>query len=289
MPLKWLSTFTLNGIINLVGLNFFFFLLCWSYGKTMISSPGFVDRTSVPAGYTPEELEQLKELDIQLKKENYLKEEHFFIPRWCKFCQHWKPPRSHHCREFNRCVLKLDHYCPWVYNAVGYRNHKFFILFLLYASLCLTYFLICCIIRVFYEISYRQRGRPIFTIPEIILLIMQLVLTLPVTIGIISLLVYQISCLIANCTNIETFALKRYKRGAKIFGNNSFKWFYDHGIIQNIKQVMGLTILEWFWPELPLHVKTGTGIDWQLRADINVPSREITSEEMLNLLIKKDQ
>jgi len=257
----------------------------------MKSSPGFVETGSyIPSGYTPEELEALKEIDQQLKRESYLKEEHFYLPRWCKLCQHWKPPRSHHCREYNRCVLKLDHYCPWVYNAVGYRNHKFFILFLFYASLCLTYFLICCIYRVIYELSNRQRGRTIFTIPEVILLIIQLVLTLPVTIGIFSLLVYQISCLISNTTNVETFALKRYKRGAKIFNNNTFKWFYDLGTIQNIKQVMGPSFLEWFWPYLPTNVEMGDGANcWTMRSDKTPPDSKISSEEAMSLLSKKDK
>jgi len=110
-----------------------------------------------------------------------------------------------------------------------------------------------------------------------------------VTIGIISLFVYQVSCLIANCTNVESFALKRYKRGAKLFGNNSFKWFYDHGTISNIKQVMGPTILEWFWPSLPHHVKNGNGIDWSMRSDKIAPPKHVTSEEVMSLLSKKDK
>jgi hypothetical protein len=35
------------------------------------------------------------------------------IPRYCKYCDCWKPDRSHHCSEVGRCVYKMDHFCPW--------------------------------------------------------------------------------------------------------------------------------------------------------------------------------
>lgn len=34
-------------------------------------------------------------------------------PIWCSTCLNWKPDRTHHCREIERCVQKMDHFCPW--------------------------------------------------------------------------------------------------------------------------------------------------------------------------------
>ena len=34
-------------------------------------------------------------------------------PIWCSTCENWKPDRAHHCREIERCVRKMDHFCPW--------------------------------------------------------------------------------------------------------------------------------------------------------------------------------
>lgn len=34
-------------------------------------------------------------------------------PKWCSHCANWKPDRTHHCSDAGRCILKMDHFCPW--------------------------------------------------------------------------------------------------------------------------------------------------------------------------------
>jgi len=47
----------------------------------------------------------------------------------CKKCIAPKPPRTHHCSVCKRCVLKMDHHCPWLNNCVGFYNHRHFFMF----------------------------------------------------------------------------------------------------------------------------------------------------------------
>ncbi|QRW00435.1 DHHC palmitoyltransferase [Ceratobasidium sp. AG-Ba] len=56
--------------------------------------------------------------------------------RWCRKCWAPKPERAHHCSYCKRCVLKMDHHCPWLANnCVGHRTYPSFIHFLLSTTL----------------------------------------------------------------------------------------------------------------------------------------------------------
>ncbi|KAG6437160.1 hypothetical protein SASPL_102071 [Salvia splendens] len=62
--------------------------------------------------------------------------------RYCQKCSHYKPPRAHHCRICNRCVLRMDHHCIWMNNCVGHGNYKIFFVFVFYAVLACIYSLV---------------------------------------------------------------------------------------------------------------------------------------------------
>ncbi|KAH7318188.1 DHHC palmitoyltransferase-domain-containing protein [Stachybotrys elegans] len=59
--------------------------------------------------------------------------------RYCKKCQARKPDRAHHCSTCRRCVLKMDHHCPWLATCIGLKNHKAFLLFLIYTTIFCFY------------------------------------------------------------------------------------------------------------------------------------------------------
>ncbi len=63
-------------------------------------------------------------------------------PHYCAVCDVVKPERAHHCTVCQKCYLKMDHHCPWVGNCVGFRNHKFFYMFLLSSCVVLILMLL---------------------------------------------------------------------------------------------------------------------------------------------------
>uniref|UniRef100_A0A224Z464 Palmitoyltransferase n=1 Tax=Rhipicephalus zambeziensis TaxID=60191 RepID=A0A224Z464_9ACAR len=59
--------------------------------------------------------------------------------RYCEQCGLIKPDRCHHCSCCRRCILKMDHHCPWLNNCVAFSTYKFFLLTLFYVVLLASY------------------------------------------------------------------------------------------------------------------------------------------------------
>ncbi|KAG6353862.1 hypothetical protein INS49_005119 [Diaporthe citri] len=107
-------------------------LLNWSYTTAVFTAPG---STTNGSGYstlpTHEPRATTSPTTFTVKSNGEI--------RFCKKCQARKPDRAHHCSTCRRCVLKMDHHCPWLATCIGLRNHKAFLLFLIYTTLFSMY------------------------------------------------------------------------------------------------------------------------------------------------------
>ncbi|BEI90394.1 uncharacterized protein CcaverHIS019_0304640 [Cutaneotrichosporon cavernicola] len=89
----------------------------FTFVKAICTDPGYVPRADA---------EEMKEQIDELTDQGRLNG-----TNWCIFCMVRKPLRSKHCRQCNRCVGRFDHHCPWIWNCVGFNNHRYFLLFVL--------------------------------------------------------------------------------------------------------------------------------------------------------------
>jgi len=58
---------------------------------------------------------------------------------YCKQSRGPKAPRSHYDHVTRKLVLNMDHYCPWMFNCVGFANYRYFVLFLFYVTVACGY------------------------------------------------------------------------------------------------------------------------------------------------------
>ena len=109
------ATYILFGIIHV-----WFIMMGWSFITVLITDPG----------------------QVPLYWGFYLDAPEHKKRRYCLICHIFKPERCHHCSACKKCVLQMDHHCPWINNCVGFYNRKFFILTLFYTfmSICVTVF-----------------------------------------------------------------------------------------------------------------------------------------------------
>jgi len=181
-------------------------------------------------------------------------------PRECRHCHSYKPPRSHHCSDCGRCVLKMDHHCIWVNNCVGFLNHKAFILFLFYISLEALHMTSLCTLRVIAVfVAVKAKTGTHMTGLEGALVAVQLVILFPTMLGVCGLFIYQMTLVSSNTTVIESLDNDSKERKARREGR-IFVYPYDLGRLENIRSVLGSDIRTWLYPTKP----KGDGLTWRV-------------------------
>lgn len=122
VPNTTLKTFLPNvAVLALVGT----FTLC--FFKAMFINPGFVP--------TPSDNEVILDQVRELIKTGQFDTDHFCVETFVR-----KPLRSKYSRFNRRLVARFDHYCPWIYNDVGVRNHKPFLAFVFALHWAIVFF-----------------------------------------------------------------------------------------------------------------------------------------------------
>ncbi|KAF2239040.1 zf-DHHC-domain-containing protein [Viridothelium virens] len=121
LPIKAWTGYT-TSILGVI----LYVLLNWSYSVAVFTDAGSPMNTQDGYSHLPTDDEQAY-TSFTVKSTGDI--------RFCKKCQVKKPDRAHHCSTCRRCVLKMDHHCPWLATCVGLRNYKPFLLFLIYTCL----------------------------------------------------------------------------------------------------------------------------------------------------------
>ena len=174
---------------------------------------------------------------------------------FCKKCNNYRPLRCHHCSTCNKCIMKMDHHCPWIFNCVGYGNQKIFLLFLFYGTLgCFIAFV--CLVSIFftdhfsyllrhpkYRIDFQQNFfllfiQIIFSLSDAFCIIMGTVLALSMTIAIGGLFFTQLSFISRNVTGVEDTIFDEDQEMNPWYAK-THRWFM-------VKTVLGLGA-KWKW------------------------------------------
>lgn len=108
-----------RGFISFISNLVFIGLICiigYTFTKAMFLNPGLVP-TFADNSKTYEQIVTLLDL-------GKYDADHFCINSYIR-----KPLRSKYSFYNKRLIARFDHYCPWVYNEIGVRNHKVFMWF----------------------------------------------------------------------------------------------------------------------------------------------------------------
>lgn len=177
---------------------------------------------------------------------------------FCTVCESFRPPRAWHCDYCKVCILKRDHHCIFTSCCIGYYNHRYFMMLLIYTSIGTLY-------ATFYNVCFCYENYSFNDIATILRIIMPLFMFMfgKMTMQ-FSLLVTTVSVLGCLFANVLLFIHVRLViKGAICYENNNNVKMYDYGLKENIIGVFGKRwYIAWLSPFIPSELP-GDGIKFQ--------------------------
>lgn len=172
--------------------------------------------------------------------------------RWCGKCHVWKPDRCHHCSSCKTCFLRMDHHCPWFSCCIGFKNHKFFVQFLLYVFLfCLVVFITSAYLLYLFFLE-EQFSSKYLSLTLIFLAVISI--SFFICVGVFT--AFLVYMLLQNLTTIEFQDLRWNYLGDHsaeyVYDSHGKKKkvsnFYDLGAVRNWSAIMGESWYQWVLP-----------------------------------------
>ncbi|KAF9950706.1 Palmitoyltransferase [Mortierella alpina] len=188
------------------------------------------------------------------------------LPRYCRTCEAFKPPRSHHCRICKKCILKMDHHCPWINNCVGYFNYGHFIRFVTWVTITTGFCLALLIWRIVDAIQndtyymYRHDGP---TKLQVIFMAVNIIVDGGVLLAVGILCIYHLWSMASNTSTIEVWEQEKVEAMIKKGKLRMTKFPYDVGCFRNYRQVLGPSLWFWLWPQQ----MAGSGTEFDVMDD----------------------
>lgn len=175
----------------------------------------------------------------------------------CVSCQIMVPPRTWHCDICKTCILKRDHHCSFTGKCVGHKNHRYFILLIIYLFIATVYSNIFT--NYYFWILHRTEFLSFLSIFRIFFPLAML--TVNFTTSQSYLLVYVILMIGMIFTGTLTvYHLRLITRGAVAYEKNESK--YDIGVKDNLKIVFGKRwYIAWLFPLIKSPL-THDGVHW---------------------------
>jgi len=137
-----------------------------------------------------------------------------------------KPPRSHYCHVRKSIVLNMDHYCPWMFNTVGFLNYRYFVSFLIWLWVGCFFVAFEAGDHVFRKIGIKGGKNPQYRHDEQSIMFL-FVLCLSVGIAVSILMFWHIYLVLTAQTTIEFYG--NFTRRSKWRGERPWRNPYDAG------------------------------------------------------------